>query len=70
MVVVGGRHSNNTRELVRLAESGGVPALQVETAAELDHDWIRRFSCVGLTAGTSTLDSTIDAVEEAILAVR
>ncbi len=47
----------------------GVPALHVESAADLDPDWVRRFENVGLTAGTSTLDETIDDVETALLAI-
>jgi 4-hydroxy-3-methylbut-2-en-1-yl diphosphate reductase len=64
VVVVGGRNSNNTRELVALCRSKGRPALHVSTPDELDADWLRQFETIGLTAGTSTLDSTIDAVHQ------
>ena len=67
VVVVGGRNSNNTRELVSLCRSKGRPTLHVASADELDPDWLRGFQTVGLTAGTSTLDVTIDAVHERIL---
>jgi 4-hydroxy-3-methylbut-2-enyl diphosphate reductase len=63
LVVVGGAHSNNTRELARQAEARGIPALHVQSAADLDLDWLGRFRVVGLTAGTSTLDGAIDEVE-------
>ncbi len=66
LVVVGGRHSNNTRQLARLAEAGGVPVAHVQTAADLDPAWLSQFDVVGLTAGTSTLESTIDEVEAAL----
>jgi 4-hydroxy-3-methylbut-2-enyl diphosphate reductase len=69
LVVVGGRKSNNTRQLVRLAEERGLPVLHVETAEELHPTWFRRFRVVGLTAGTSTLDETIEAVYERLLAM-
>ncbi len=69
MVVVGGRNSNNTKELVSLCAERGVPALHVQDASELDPGWVAQFSTVGLTAGTSTLDATIDEVERALLAV-
>jgi len=62
LVVVGGRNSNNTRQLKALAESRHVPSFQVETAAELKPDWFKGFETVGLTAGTSTLDETIEEV--------
>lgn len=67
LVVVGGRHSNNTRQLARLAESRGLPVAHVQSAGDVDPGWLAPFSVVGLTAGTSTLDSTIDEVERAIL---
>ncbi len=67
MVVVGGRNSNNTRELVALCAERGVPALHVQDASELDPEWFLGIEKVGLTAGTSTLDSTIDAVHAALL---
>lgn len=69
VVVVGGARSNNTKQLVRLAEAHGRPVLHVRNAADLDPRWLARFHVVGLTAGTSTLDHTIDEVHEALLAV-
>lgn len=69
VVVVGGRHSNNTRQLVVLAESRNVPVAHVESATELDRRWLAAYGTVGLTAGTSTLDSTIDDVERALEAI-
>jgi 4-hydroxy-3-methylbut-2-enyl diphosphate reductase len=69
VVVVGGRHSNNTRQLARLAESRGVPVSHVQTAADLDAAWLGPYAVVGLTAGTSTLESTIDDVERALVRI-
>ncbi len=69
MVVVGGRNSNNTKELVALCGERGVPALHVQDATEVDPAWLAPFETVGLTAGTSTLDSTIDQVEQALLRI-
>ena len=66
VVVVGGRNSNNTRELVSLARDRGVPTFHVEGAAELKAEWFVGWQVVGLTAGTSTLDATIDEVERAL----
>ncbi len=66
VVVVGGRNSNNTRRLVQLCHEHLTPALQVECAAELPPEWFRDVETVGLTAGTSTLEETIDAVQQAL----
>ncbi len=69
MVVVGGRNSNNTRELAALCRDRGVPAFHVQTAADLDPRWFRGCRVVGLTAGTSTLDETIEEVRQALIAM-
>jgi len=69
VVVVGGRNSNNTRELVRLVRSRRVPCLHVCTAADIDPDWFEPYDTVGLTAGTSTADETIEAVHRSLRAI-
>ena len=62
LVVVGGRDSNNTRQLVARAQAAGVPTLHVESARDLSSAWFLGRHVVGLTAGTSTLQRTIDEV--------
>lgn len=69
MVVVGGRNSNNTRELAALCRDRGVPAFHIQSATELEPGWFRGCRVVGLTAGTSTLDATIEEVRQALVAV-
>jgi 4-hydroxy-3-methylbut-2-enyl diphosphate reductase len=66
VVVVGGHNSNNTRQLVRMCHEQQVPAMHVEGPGELIADWFADCRVVGLTAGTSTLDETIDAVERTL----
>ena len=69
MVVVGGKNSNNTRELAALCRDHGVPAHHVQSAADIDVAWFRDCRVIGLTAGTSTLDETIDDVHRALVAI-
>jgi len=66
LIVVGGRNSNNTRELAALCRDRGVPAYHVQSAGDLDAGWFRGCRVVGLTAGTSTLDDTIQEVCQAL----
>jgi 4-hydroxy-3-methylbut-2-enyl diphosphate reductase len=66
MIVVGGKNSNNTRQLVERCCAAKVPAWHVQDAGELDPRCLRGVQVVGLTAGTSTLDETIDAVYAAL----
>jgi 4-hydroxy-3-methylbut-2-enyl diphosphate reductase len=67
LVVVGGKNSNNTRQLRALGEKAGLPCFQVEKASELRPEWFYGLHTVGLTAGTSTLDQTIDEVYTALV---
>ncbi len=67
LVVVGGKNSNNTHQLRALGEKAGVPCFQVERASELQPEWFYALNTVGLTAGTSTLDETIDEIYTALV---
>lgn len=69
VVVVGGSNSNNTRELVERCRRANRPVVHVQSAADLDPEWFAGFASVGLTAGTSTLDRTIDEVERALVRI-
>jgi 4-hydroxy-3-methylbut-2-enyl diphosphate reductase len=67
VIVVGGRNSNNTRQLVERCRERGVPAYHIQGAADLRPEWFAGVEKVGLTAGTSTLDSSIEEVHRALL---
>ena len=66
VVVVGGRSSNNTRELVQTCARHCARVHHVETDADLRIEWFDGASVVGLTAGTSTPEDVIDRVEACI----
>lgn len=62
LVVVGGRNSNNTAQLVAATRTAGRAVFHIERAEELDPAWFRDAQSVGITAGTSTLKETVTAV--------
>jgi 4-hydroxy-3-methylbut-2-en-1-yl diphosphate reductase len=64
IVVVGGRQSNNTRQLVETCRAAGKRALHIERPEELQAEWFRGVRVVGLTGGTSTLPETVEAVRQ------
>ncbi|HEX5070936.1 MAG TPA: 4-hydroxy-3-methylbut-2-enyl diphosphate reductase [Vicinamibacterales bacterium] len=66
VIVVGGRASNNTRELVKTCAQYCGRVHHVETADDVQAEWLRDADAVGLTAGTSTPDDVIDRVEARI----
>ena len=61
MVVIGGHHSSNTQKLAKVAAQH-TRAVTVETADELEPEWFRGVSTVGVTAGASTPSSIIEEV--------
>ena len=63
VVVIGGAHSNNTRELVRTCAQHCARVHHVLSAEDLREEWFEHAGMVGITAGTSTPDSSIDRVE-------
>ena len=69
VIVVGGRTSNNTRELVQTCARYCRAVHQVQTEADIRPEWFDAASVVGLTAGTSTPDEVIDRVEARIRAL-
>jgi 4-hydroxy-3-methylbut-2-enyl diphosphate reductase len=66
VVVIGGAHSNNTRELVATCARFCPRVHHVQGPDELRPEWFAGAETVGLTAGTSTPDTTIDAVERVL----
>jgi (E)-4-hydroxy-3-methyl-but-2-enyl pyrophosphate reductase len=64
IVVIGGKHSANTRKLAKLAASHERPTFHVETAQDLEPDKLKTFSVVGVTAGASTPEFIIRSVCE------
>jgi 4-hydroxy-3-methylbut-2-enyl diphosphate reductase len=62
IVVVGGRQSNNTRQLVETCRAAGKRSLHIERPEELQPEWFRGVAVVVLTGGTSTLPETVEAV--------
>ncbi len=62
MLVVGGRDSANTRHLLEVSQEEGVAAHHIETEDEIEAEWLQGCEKVGVTAGASTPDSSVEAV--------
>lgn len=64
MVVVGGKNSANTKQLVRLSEGLGKKTYHIETVHELSPEMFAGVKRIGVTAGASTSQWLIDEVVE------
>ena len=63
VLVVGGKHSANTRHLHDIC-ARFKPSYLVQGVVNIDPVWLRGAACVGLTAGASIPDYAIDEVEQ------
>lgn len=66
VVVIGDANSNNTRELVQTCSKFCPRVHHVQTSADLRAEWFFANDTIGITAGTSTPDKTIEEVERSI----
>jgi len=64
VVVVGGRNSNNTLQLLKACQAAGKRSFHIERPEELRASWFDGLDMVGVTAGTSTLKETVVSVKE------
>ncbi len=64
VLVVGAPASSNSNRLVEVASRLDVPARLIQTADEIDAEWLEGVDCVGVTAGASTPDVLVQGVIE------
>lgn len=62
VLVIGSDNSSNCNQLREVAESKGVPAYLINSAAEVNESWIAGISKVGITSGASTPEVLVDEV--------
>lgn len=67
VLVIGGAHSNNTHELVNTCSRFCTRVHHIQNADDVRPEWFFPADTVGLTAGTSTPDIVIKAVESRLL---
>jgi 4-hydroxy-3-methylbut-2-enyl diphosphate reductase len=66
MLVVGSTNSSNSLRLVELARSLDTPARLIDSAGDLDLDWLAGVEVIGLTAGASAPPALVNEVVTAL----
>ncbi len=62
VLVVGAQNSSNSVRLLEVAETTGVKARRIESAAELDPKWLEEVRNVGITAGASAPEDIVQGI--------
>jgi translation initiation factor IF-2 len=66
MIVIGGKHSSNTKQLHSICKENCDHSYLIENAEELDTLWFKNKTLCGITAGASTPDWIIQKVVDSI----
>jgi 4-hydroxy-3-methylbut-2-enyl diphosphate reductase len=62
ILVVGSANSSNSRRLVEVAQSAGVPAYLIDDIEDIQLPWLKNVQVVGLTAGASAPEDLVERV--------
>jgi 4-hydroxy-3-methylbut-2-enyl diphosphate reductase len=69
VLVVGAPTSSNSNRLVEIAEKSGARGHLVETADDIEPDWLEGVRCVGVTAGASAPEILVERVVDRLRAL-
>ena len=64
MIIIGGKNSSNTKKLYEIAKANCVQAICVEDYKELNFNDLKNKNTIGIMAGASTPQKSIDEVVE------
>ena len=63
MIIIGGKNSSNTKKLYEVAKKYCKKSISIENEKELDVEYFKDCSVVGIMAGTSTPQESIERVQ-------
>ena len=66
MIIIGGKHSSNTTKLYEVASKNCKTSVLIESKEELDVNSIKNFKTIGIMAGASTSEKSINSIVEMI----
>jgi 4-hydroxy-3-methylbut-2-enyl diphosphate reductase len=62
ILVVGSANSSNSRRLVEVAQTAGVPAYLIDDIEDIQLPWLKNVQVIGLTAGASAPEGLVERV--------
>ncbi len=62
ILVVGSANSSNSRRLVEVSSSAGIPAYLIDTCDDIELEWLEGHNIVGVTAGASAPEELVGNV--------
>ena len=69
LIVVGARNSSNSNRLREIGEEAGLPSYLVADGGEIDPEWVRDASVVGVTAGASAPEIVVEEVVRTLMEI-
>ena len=69
LIVVGARNSSNSNRLREIGEEAGLPSYLVADKSEIDPEWVRDASVVGVTAGASAPEIVVEQVVRTLMGI-
>ena len=66
VIVIGSKTSANTKRLYEIAKSINPRSYWVNSTADIQSEWLRKAKSIGITAGASTPDKTIEEIKDYI----
>ena len=67
LLVIGSKNSSNSNRLREIAENNNKPAYLIDGASDIDIDWLRGITSVGVTAGASAPEVLVQEVVDYLL---
>ena len=67
LLVIGSKNSSNSNRLREIAENNNKPAYLIDGASDIDIDWLRGITSVGVTAGASAPEVLVQEVVSYLL---
>jgi len=62
VLVIGSKNSSNSNRLREVAERQGARAFLIDTAEDVDADWLNGAECIGVTAGASAPEELVQGL--------